>query len=452
MLAFFLVPLFTSILSTQEYGLFDVFATTISVLIPILTMGIHEAILRFTMEKDFCRSAIVHIGLRYLLISNSVVLLGLIVNAIFNISAVTNQYAVYFFLMFFTQSLSAIVISYARGIGKITELSISSIFCAAVTIFLNILFLVVFQMGLAGYFLANSIGPLMQCVYLIIFADIPEHLFRKTDYREEKKQMLKYSVPMITNSTAWWINNTSDRYIIILFCGLAENGIYSVATKIPSILHIFQVVFNQAWSLSAVRDFDAEDKSGFFSNTYKIYNCFMVLACSGIIITSKILAKFLYVKEFYTAWQYVPWLTLAIVFGALSGYLAGFFTAAKDSKIHAKSSVFGAVLNIILNFIMTPYMKALGAAIATFISYFAVWLIRYRHSKKFIKMKVNYARDIGSYLLLVLQAAAMNLILEDRMLYPVLLLLFFGILLLNAKDLVSFFKVGKGVLVMRKRN
>lgn len=76
--------------------------------------------------------------------------------------------------------------------------------------------------------------------------------------------MMDYSRPLIANSIAWWINNASDRYIVIFFCGLAENGIYSVASKIPSILNIFQSIFNQAWTLSAVKDFDSEDKHGFF--------------------------------------------------------------------------------------------------------------------------------------------------------------------------------------------
>lgn len=73
--------------------------------------------------------------------------------------------------------------------------------------------------------------------------------------------MLDYCKPMIANSVAWWINNTSDRYVVIFFCGLAENGVYSVASKIPSILNIFQSIFSQAWTLSAVRDFDPEDKN-----------------------------------------------------------------------------------------------------------------------------------------------------------------------------------------------
>ena len=112
--------------------------------------------------------------------------------------------------------------------------------------------------------------------------------------------MLEYCKPLIANAIAWWVNNTSDRYIVIFFCGLAENGIYSVASKIPSILNLFQSIFSQAWSLSAVRDFDKDDKNDFFINTYKMYNCMLVIICSIIIIFDKVMAHFLYSKNFYT--------------------------------------------------------------------------------------------------------------------------------------------------------
>ena len=47
LLVFFLVPLYTSILTTEEYGIFDLFNTTIALLIPILTLNIMDSVIRF---------------------------------------------------------------------------------------------------------------------------------------------------------------------------------------------------------------------------------------------------------------------------------------------------------------------------------------------------------------------------------------------------------------------
>lgn len=440
LLQFFLVPLYTNILTTTEYGTYDLFNTTVGVLLPILTLNIQDAVIRFALDKKYKREAVVTIGIRYLFISNIIVAAGLGVNYIFGFSALGKQYAIFFFLMFLTQSLSGIVTCYIRGTDKIADLSISSVIASAVTIGLNILFLVTFRWGLVGYFLANVIGPLVQSFYLTIRGQ----MFKKTHltqrYETERKDMLAYSRPLIANALAWWVNNASDRYVVIFFCGLAANGVYSVASKIPSILNVFQSIFNQAWELSAVKDYDSEDKSGFFTNTYKAYNCLMTIVCSLIIVADKILARILYAKDFYVAWRYVPWLTIAILFGALSGYVGGFFSAVKDSKVFATSTVVGAVSNIILNIIFTPIMGPLGAAIATTICYVEVFAVRYIQSKKYIKLRINFIRDIISYIILVVQAIVLLAVQHRVALYGILVVLFVFIVLLYIKDIKIIFK------------
>ena len=222
---------------------------------------------------------------------------------------------------------------------------------------------------------------------------------------------------------------------MIFFCGLAENGIYSVASKIPSILNIFQTIFNQAWTLSAVRDFDAEDKDNFFTNTYRIYNFLMVIVCSAIIVVDKILAKLLYANDFYIAWRYVPWLTIAILFGAISGYIGGFFAAVKDSKIFAKSTLYGAFTNILLNLLLVPFIGVLGASIATALSYLEVWAFRYWHSRKYIKINNRLIRDCISYAVLVIQSVVLLCIYQDLILYIIELILFTIILLVHLDDI-----------------
>ena len=439
LLSFFMVPLYTNILSTEDYGTYDLFYTTIGVLLPILTLNIQDAVIRFALDKKYKREAVVTIGMKYLIISNIIVALGLIVNSVFDFSSLGKQYAIYFFLMFLTQSLSGVVTSYIRGANKIADLSVSSVIASAVTIGLNILFLVTFHWGLIGYFLANIIGPLVQSFYLAVRGQMfrNTHLTRK--YDTEQNDMLGYSRPLIANALAWWVNNASDRYVVIFFCGLAANGVYSVASKIPQILNVFQTIFNQAWTLSAVKDFDPEDKSGFFANTYKAYNCLMTIVCSLIIAGDKILARILYAKDFYVAWRYVPWLTIAIVFGALSGYLGGFFSAVKDSKVFAQSTVAGAISNVILNIIFTPIMGPMGAAIATTVCYVIVFIIRFVQSKKYIKLRINLVRDVISYLLLVLQSIALLLIDNNLSLYSVMGGLFLVIVLLYIKDIKLLF-------------
>lgn len=435
LLSFFLIPLYTNILTTTEYGTYDIFNTTISLLVPILTLNIQDAVLRFALDEKYNRNAIVTIAVRYFFLGCGAVLAVLAINEKIEIYPMGSAYTILFLLMFFSQGLSGVILAYTRGIDKITELSVSSVLASAVTIGCNILFLVYFKWGLIGYFLANIVGPLLQCLYLLLRTDFLRKIYLKKNFIKERGEMLSYSTPLIANAVSWWVNNASDRYIVVFFCGLAENGIYSVASKIPSLLNIVQTIFNQAWTLSAVKNFNPEDKNGFFTNTYKAYNCLMVVLCSVIIVTDKILATFLYAKEFYSAWTYVPWLTIAIVFGALSGYIGGFFSAVKASKLFAQSTAVGAVLNLVLNIIFTPLIGPLGAAVATSISYFVVWAIRYVSSRRFITLRIHLLRDIVSYMLLVIQAIIILVVSNDYLLYVFECVLLLLIVILYRDDI-----------------
>lgn len=96
-------------------------------------------------------------------------------------------------------------------------------------------------------------------------------------------------------------------------------------------------------------------------------------------------------------------LLVSIVFSALSGFLGSIFTAVKDSKIFAVSTVISAIVNCILNAILIPMWGIQGAAIATAISFFLIWFIRLICTRKYIKWRINLVVDIVAYVILVIQ-------------------------------------------------
>lgn len=109
-----------------------------------------------------------------------------------------------------------------------------------------------------GYFVANCLSFASTDLYLLIKLKIWKVISWKPENRSLKKEMVAYSVPMGLGNIGWWINNVSDRYIVTWICGLAANGVYSVAYKIPSLLSMFQQIFNQAWTISAVKEYDQD--------------------------------------------------------------------------------------------------------------------------------------------------------------------------------------------------
>lgn len=406
LLSFLLVPLYTSILSTADYGTYDLVFNSVSVLIPVLTLNIVDAVLRFSIDGGSRSRDIITVGIKYFLMGSAVVAAVLLVNWITGFSAELANLSIYVLLMFATQAFSQILLYYARGLNRFTDVAISSVLCSAAIIGSNVLLLIEFKMGLSGYFLANIIGPAVQIVYLSLRLDLSKVKLRQAD-KVLERSMVSYSRPLIANSIAWWVNNVSDRYIVTLFCGVAVNGVYSVAAKIPSILSIFQTIIGQAWTISAVDEFDPKDKTGFFSTMYALYNCVMVIVCSLIIALDIPLARILYARSFFEAWRYVPFLTISIVFGALAGYVGGILAAVKDSKEFARSTVIGAVFNVAINLITVPFVGAIGSAAATAACYWLTWFLRMRVMKKYVSLKLTPIRDNMSYLILLIQGMAL---------------------------------------------
>ena len=429
LLSFFLVPLYTYVLSTEEYGTYDLFYTTISLLIPILTINIADAALRFPLDRDSDNDQIVSISVKYTIRSLLIVCILVGLNYWLNIIPLLNDYWLYLVLLFTVHAFSVVLVNLSRGLERVKEVAISGIICSAVMIGLNILFLLPLKMGLDGYFLANILGSLAQCIYLLFVNKVYKYIHFNTISKTTENEMVIYSRPLMINNISWWISSASDRYIVTWLCGLAVNGVYSVGYKIPSILNIFQTIFNQAWTISAVQDYDPEDSNGFFSKMYNLYNFGMIAVCSGLIVFAKLFAHILYSKNFYSAWQYVPFLLIATLFGSLSGYLGGVFAAVKDSKAFARSSIIGAVVNLVLNVVLILIMGAVGAAISTGISYIVTWVLRLKHVKQYIKMKLYIGRDICSYIILVIQSILLFLLDESTIMYCIEILLLIIVLL-----------------------
>lgn len=433
-LSFFLVPLYTNILTTAEFGSYDLFTTTIGLLVPILTCNIMDGVLRFAIDEDKDKCAIATIAIRLCVYGSVILILIVTVNQYYKWVKVISDYHLFFISMFIVTASSVVISAYARGSDHIKQLTVSSIIASAITIFLNIFFLVFLKWGIKGYFWANIVGPLAQVLYLYFATGMAQKVRVLHPFPKMRNAMLMYSLPLIVNTISWWINSASDRYVIICFCGITVNGVYAVASKIPSILNIFQTIFNQAWTLSAVKDYDPEDSNGFFRKTYCAYNCMLVIICSIIILTDKILSKMLYQKDFYQAWEYVPFLTIAIVFGALSGYLGGLLAAVRDSKSFAMSTLIGASINLLLNFILTPIIGALGAAIATAVSYLFVWISRIIKVKVHIKLQLHLTRDIVSYVVLFVQSFLLIYIKNSTLTYICQLISLFMILAMYHSD------------------
>lgn len=403
-LSFLLVPLYTAVLTTAEYGTADLITTTATLLVFVFTINIASSVLRFTIDQREYERNILSYGFRVLVVGTLIcsILLGIVY--LIGILDWPLYYYMFVVLYFFATALYEMMTNFLRAIDKVKEVAIAGVLSSFIIIGGNIVFLLIIKAGIIGYLVSIVSGPFLASIYSMIVANEPIKTYFYVDCKVElKREMVKYCVPLIFNNIALWINAFLDRYFVTYYCGVAENGVYSVAGKIPTILSTCYSVFASAWTLSAIIEFDPEDKDGFFSNTYNIYSALMTIACSIIILFNIPLARFLYSKDFFVAWQYSSILLLSVMFNTLTVFQGSVFTAAKKTETIATTTIISSIVNTGLNIILIPIIGALGAAIATAFAYFIMWLVRYQFSRAFISMKINLKRDILIYTIVTIQ-------------------------------------------------
>ena len=109
------------------------------------------------------------------------------------------------------------------------------------------------------------------------------------------------------------------------------NGVYAVAYKIPTLLSTITTIFNQAWSYSAIREDESEDKEEYNNRVYENLVTIVIVVATGLLMIMKPFLSVYVGKEYYTAWHYVPYLIVGFVFMTLGSFIAISYTVHKDS-------------------------------------------------------------------------------------------------------------------------
>lgn len=390
-ISFFLVPLYTSILTTSEYGIVDLINTISMIAVPVLILNISEAIMRFSLDKGADYNKIMSIGLLMTMLS---VPIGALFVPVVGLFEDLKPYAWYVYLFTITLGMSQVFLSYLRGKEKLLQLSIGNIIQTLSIACFNILFLCHFHMRIEGYFLAYIIANIITCVYAFIVGDVKKVVPRFEIDKRLASEMIKYSIVLVPNTFMWWIINSSDRVMVAAMIGTAANGIYAISYKVPSMIQIFSNIFNQAWTYSAIREDESQDREAYSNRVYNGVTAVAMISGVGVLAIIKPFLKYYVSSDYYIAWQYTPFLVVGYVFVTMGAFLATTYTVNKDSKGFLFSGCSGAIANIVLNFLLIPYMGITGAAVATGLSYIVVFFYRAVDTKKYMQINAFGRRQI----------------------------------------------------------
>ncbi len=379
---FVLVPLYTYVLTKEQYGTADLVFTFASLFSPLIMFNLGEALMRFLLDKETDDSKIRHI--EFLTIG-----FGFIVSLIFiPIIAVlpgVGEYNIFMYLYMTFYAFQQVTVAYIRGKEKLMLYAVCNIINTLLTASLNILFLVELKLGIEGYLMAYTLAYAITGILAFFSGDQLKNYERKPIDKTLAKQMILFSLAVIPNSMMWWIINSSDRLMVSYISGMDENGLLTVAYKIPSLLTTLSFVLMQAWKYSAINEKDSKDKTEFNNKILYLFFRTMLLISAVLLIFNKMIVR-IYSTEYFDSWQASSYLMFGNVFLAAATFFGTSYYVEKKMRGNLLSVVIGAVVNIIFNFLLIPYFGATGATMAAAICYVVIMIYRYVDTQKFLKL------------------------------------------------------------------
>ena len=385
LVSFLLLPLYTSLLTTSEYGQYD-FLNTISIfLIPCVTLLMEEGMFRFLIDakndkdkREIFSATTIFSLLSFLVWSILIFIVGYFLDY---------PYTIYLIFYILASILSALAGSSARGMSKFKLYSLFSFLSSLATIVLNILFIVVLKMGLPSLFLSYIIGNSLVSIWLLLKIKILKYVKLKYINKKRVTEMIKYSFPLVPNSISWNAIALTDRLLIVNFLGDSQNGIYSVGNRFPTIINTCYSYFNLSWKESASKVLKQDDKDDFYNSVYINLNHFLICVSILIIAFLPFVFNILVKNDYREAYLYIPIMIISVYFSNLSNFCSGIFSAYKDTKILAKTTIIATIINFLIGILLIQKIGLYASALSTLIAYFTIYLYRNYKLKKYIVLK-----------------------------------------------------------------
>ncbi|MEG2875611.1 MAG: oligosaccharide flippase family protein [Hydrogenoanaerobacterium sp.] len=403
-LVFLLMPLYTRVLDNTAYGVVDLIMQTGNLLIPIVSVGIINSVVRFGLDESVRKSDVFSTGLLTILFGFFLLvlcrpLLALVPNI--------KDHTLLIYLFVLMACLRSLCSQFTRARGLVRLFAFDGVLSTITTIGFTVLYLVVFKWGIDGYVMAIFCADFLSVIFLFISAKLYRFIKIRNLNSSVRLAMFKYCIPLIPTSLFWWIMNVSDRYIVSDMLGVHTNGLLAASYKVPTMINLISSIFMDAWQISAVGEKNVLERERFFTKVFRTYQSLLFTAASGLILFSKFITKILVSDAFYGSWKFIPFLVMATTYSCLVTFMGSVYMTEKKSVFAFVTTAVGALLNVGLNIWLIPIFGVNGATFATFLGFFLVFALRAMDTRRFIKIRFNVFKLIFNTIILGVQSFIM---------------------------------------------
>ncbi len=397
-LAVLLLPLYTSYLSTADYGKIETLVAASSVAIIVLQLGISSAFFRFYFDAADV-AARVRVVRTCFWFTMTMATAGLVVGLVLagpiahalrlgDSPNLVRAAAVGLWAQMNYQQLTSLFRAEERSVGFV----LASLANVLITVGATVLLVVVFDEGPLGVLVGNFVGTL--CVYTVLVGYRRYQLGLEFD-RPLFRAMNRFGLPLVPAALALWAVNFLDRYLIAIYKDQAEVGVYSVAVRISSAVLFLLIAFRTAWPAFAYSiDDEREARRAYaFVLTYVVYvTCWASVALGALAPwLVRLLARN---PSFHRASEAVALLSFAGA--AYAAYTVLAIGSGRARKTQGNWLIAGAAaaVNVGLNVVLIPAYGMVGAAIATVAAYVALFLGMVAYAQRVYPVPYQWRRVV----------------------------------------------------------
>ncbi len=401
-ISFILLPLYTSILTTAEYGTYDYIIAVGAFLLPVVSLSVHEAMFRFIIEKgsdetEFKRTVsnaffTTCIGI----VALTMVMLGL--DWLLDV-----EYCYYILIYVVMTCLYNFSNYLLRGLGEMKFYAVNSSIKNISQLVLNVLAVAFFRWGVEGLLFSMCISEMAAFGFVFVKKKIWTQIDTSYISRKVIIEQLRYSLPLIPNSICAQIIYLSDRVIVSMFMGVSANGIYAISYKFPSLVETIYHYFYNAWSESASRVIDRGEIEAkkYYQSLYQtmdnIVFSLIILMVAGMPISFRVFIQGDYVEGFI----FVPLLMISMYFHSLAQFYSGIFGALKRTKIIAQTTMISAIVNVGVNLLLIQFIGLYAAAISSLLANVVLVILRGINLRDYIEIKIDIKQIVWKITILV---------------------------------------------------
>ena len=376
--AFLSTPIFTRVLGVSQYGLYSVYNSWVTILACIMGLGT-GAVLGTGMyafkEKYYCfRSSTLLLGT---LISLTLIALTM---AFAPWVAKTLEYSALMLGLILIAAFSHYVVTFFQNAciyeRKAVDNFVVSVLISVSTVGLSLLLITRYPWE--NKYLGRVYGGTIPYIIVGVIVWIKIFFKEKTWLRRAYCRFaLCVGFPVVFHSLAQNILGQSDR-VMMQFAGIAssEIGIYSLFYSITMVLNTILSALNTSWCPFYYEDVDAQAWEKLDVKCKNYIELFTVLTV-GFTLLSREGSYLMADESFRGGLNLIPILVFAVYFTFMYQFPVNFEFFHKRTKIIACGTIGAGVLNIALNACMIPAWGMYGAAIATSISYGALFIMHY---------------------------------------------------------------------------